>query len=57
MTTPLMGGLLIDSLADAYEHKQVAQVKMTAKRKVKIIPLLAKIKTIRIRIRRFNMYY
>jgi hypothetical protein len=57
MTTPLIGGLLIDSLADAYEHKQAALVKTTARRKVKIIPLLAKIKAIRIRIRRFNMYY
>jgi len=51
MTTPLMGWLLVDSLVDAYELKDVALVKTAARRKVKIIPLLAKIKTMGIRVR------
>jgi hypothetical protein len=52
-----MGWVLFNSLADALEPRQVAQAKTTARRKVKIIPLLAKIKAIPIRFRRFNMYY
>jgi hypothetical protein len=51
MTTPLMGWLLVNSLVDAYELENVALVKTTARRKVKIIPLLAKIKTMGIRVR------
>jgi len=50
MTTPLMGWPLVGSLVDAYEPEKVALVKTAARRKVKIIPLLDKIKAIRIRI-------
>ncbi len=44
-----MGWLLVNSLVDAYELKEVALEKTTARRRVKIIPLLAKIKEIRIK--------
>ena len=51
MTTPLMGWLSVNSPFDAYEVKEAAFVKMAAdKSKVKMIALLANIKTIKIRV-------
>ncbi|HEU5446569.1 MAG TPA: hypothetical protein VFU67_05450 [Nitrososphaeraceae archaeon] len=45
MTTPLMGGLPVNSLVDAYEPKEEALINTTARRKIKIIWVLVKIKT------------
>jgi hypothetical protein len=45
MTTPLMGGLLVNSFVDAYEPIKEALINTTARRKIKIISVLVKIKT------------
>jgi len=50
MTTPLMGWLLVILVVDAYEPNEVALIRTATRRKVKIILVLAKIKTILTRI-------
>lgn len=49
ITTPLIGWLIVDSLADAYELEKVMLVNTKARKKDKISMLLNKIKTIGIR--------
>ena len=50
MTTPLMGWLLVILVVDAYKPNEVALIRTATRRKVKIILVLAKIKTILTRI-------